>query len=284
METNLMDRLKLAAQTLPKSQGMAADFIVKNQREAAYMTIEQLASRVGTSTATVMRLATGLGYGGFTELIRELQEYLLSHPTLKDRFLQTDTTITEDELWVRVAEKHVQNIYATMELIDDRSLAHAVELIENAGRIYLIGIKACYQAASYLYLGLHRLLQNCELIDSPADDLAASLHAISPGDLLIGFTLPRYKSPVSKALSIARSRGAGTIAVTDGYLSPAAKEADVLLPFCYEALSFQYSPCAALVIADYLITAVSNRRPERTAEALDGVEAINAQLQEPQPR
>lgn len=281
MESTLIDRLKLAAHTLPKSQGLAADFIVKNAREAAFMTIEQLAQRVGTSTATVMRLAVGLGYGGFTDMIRELQEYCLRHPNLKDRFLQNDTSISEDELWVRVVEKHVQNIYETMELVDDKSLARAVELIENAGRIYIMGIKASYQAASYLYLGLHRLLQKCELIDSPVDDLGANLYAIRPGDLLIGLTLPRYTSPVSRALCIAHSRGVHTIAITDGYLSPAAKEADVLLPFCYRTLSFQYSPCAAMVIMDYLITAVANRHPERTTEALDGIETIMSRLQGP---
>jgi len=55
-----------------------ADFMLQNQLDAAFMTATELANRLGVDAATVVRFAQELGYTGFRELSKEIQEVVRS--------------------------------------------------------------------------------------------------------------------------------------------------------------------------------------------------------------
>ena len=59
---------------LGRNQKRIADFLTQNYREAAFMNGSSLSQRLEVDPATVTRFAQRLGYTGYPELLREIQE------------------------------------------------------------------------------------------------------------------------------------------------------------------------------------------------------------------
>jgi DNA-binding MurR/RpiR family transcriptional regulator len=74
----------------------------------------------------------------------------------------------------------------------------------------------------------------------------------------IVFDLRRYELPAKRVVGLARQRGASVIVITDDGLSPAADDADVVLPVAVEGTPFD-SFAALLVLVESLVEAVFQR-------------------------
>ena len=76
MDTTVLQRLEQKMEDLTSAQRKVADYILKNPTDVAFLTIEQLSGFIGVSVASVMRLAYTLGYTGFAQFQKDLQEIL----------------------------------------------------------------------------------------------------------------------------------------------------------------------------------------------------------------
>ena len=75
-----------------KGQRAIAKFIIENYEKAAYMTAASLGSRTGVSESTVVRFALKLGYEGYPEMQRALQELTRTKLTSVQRMEVTNTS------------------------------------------------------------------------------------------------------------------------------------------------------------------------------------------------
>ncbi|UOQ91907.1 hypothetical protein MUO14_15475 [Halobacillus shinanisalinarum] len=73
---NLLVNLKERISELTITQRKVADYILQNPSEVAFLTVDQLARKVGTSTTTIMRLTFTLGYTGYSQFQKGLQAIL----------------------------------------------------------------------------------------------------------------------------------------------------------------------------------------------------------------
>ena len=71
-----MFREKIAEQydRLGRNQKRIADFLTKEYREAAFMNGSALSARLEVDPATVTRFAQRLGYTGYPDMLKEIQE------------------------------------------------------------------------------------------------------------------------------------------------------------------------------------------------------------------
>ena len=74
----LIQRLNHSGKKLSKSHRRIAECIVSHYDKAAFMTASKLGESVGVSESTVVRFASAMGYEGYPQLQRSLQE-LVSH-------------------------------------------------------------------------------------------------------------------------------------------------------------------------------------------------------------
>jgi len=108
-----MFRERIARQypSLSPSFKRIADFILTSHQRAAFMSASRLAKHVEVDVATVTRFAQQLGYEGYIELIREIQETVLQEmresrePVLErlrsaeGTFAQTTASISSAKGW-----------------------------------------------------------------------------------------------------------------------------------------------------------------------------------------
>jgi DNA-binding MurR/RpiR family transcriptional regulator len=244
-------------------------YIIKNPMEVAFLTVDQLAGLVGTSTTTIMRLTFNLNYSGYTEFQKELQELLRNQAAPHTRLEANLKGVRENDLWNRCVESQISNINKTKEMISNDTLEKVLELITSSNRIYCTSAKSGLPVGQYLTFGLNRLLGNCELIVADQSDWVDLLLNLSSNDLIIATSFPRYARRIVDFVSQAKESDVKVIAITDGYSSPLIKYSDIVLPCNSGSLAFHNSPIASMVVVDYLISSIAINYPDKTKVRLD---------------
>ena len=271
---NELAAFEQAARSLPRSQGKVADYIVKHPNEVAFMTIEQLSQKVGVSTTTVMRLASSLGYAGYTEMMIPFKNNILQEVTPVKRFASSNVKSGEGEFAVHFMEAETAMLNSTISCCDYATIEKAVKMIEKAKKVYIIGYRISYMTMGYLYQCMQRIRANCILLEPGGFDLIENIARITRDDLVIGCVLPRYYSLVPDVLKTAKERGAKTIAFTDSYNSPVSPDTDLMLICNCEGASFHASILGTVYVADYILSLLAKRDTSATVETLTNTESV----------
>lgn len=259
---------------LSKGQKLIAEFITTQYDKAAFMTAAKLGERVGVSESTVVRFAIALGFEGYPELQRALQELIKTKLTTVQRIEMTSNFTGEDDVLRKILRSDMDNIRATLEEIDITAYDDIVNLIVESNKIFIIGFRTSKILADFLGYYLNLVLNNVLVISQGISDIYEQLFNIGEGDLVIAISFPRYSRRTVEALGFVKSRGAKTIAITDGPLSPLLNNADLSLYAKSNMASFVDSLVAPLSLINALVIAVSLREKDRLTNIFSKLENI----------
>lgn len=261
-------------EALTPAQRKVADYILKFPMEAAFLTIEQLAGLTSVSVATIIRLAYSLGYDGYTQFQKALQALLRDQISPPNRLEANLKRIGKNKLLINCAELQIKNIRKTVEILSEENIDQAFNLIFESRKIYIIGIRSSLAVADYLNEGFNRLGLDCEMLAPETGRLQAVVARLTPEDLLIAISMPRYAKRTLEVVNLARKKQAKILAITDAYSSPIALMADVFLGCAFESLAFHHSELGAMFVADYLITGVAAKDSAKTKQKLEELEKV----------
>ena len=228
--TTLMGLMEAHAPHFSKGQRRIADFITHHYDEAAFMTAAKLGEEVGVSESTVVRFATELGFAGYPQFQKALQELIRSKLTIVQRLDVTRARMQDDEVLKQVALSDVNNIRRTIEDLDDTVFYNAIDRIVNARQVYVFGAGSCKHLAGFLTHYLQLLVGKTRRVTvaSPSQ-ICEQMIDLAPEDVVIGISFPRYSRISVQAMHYAHSKGAAVIALTDSALSPIAPYSTHLL-------------------------------------------------------
>ena len=82
---DLLQNIKEGMPSFSKGQRLIATYILDHYDKAAYYTASRLGTIVGVSESTVVRFANELGYEGYPELQKSLQELIRTKLTSVQR-------------------------------------------------------------------------------------------------------------------------------------------------------------------------------------------------------
>ena len=272
----LIQRLNHSGKKLSKSHRRIAECIVTHYDKAAFMTASRLGEYVGVSESTVVRFAAALGYEGYPQLQKALQEVIRHRLTASQRFEMT-TDMDHTQVLSKVMKADIQNIRSTLDEIDISSFERAIDMILQARQIYVMGLRSSAPIAEFFVHYLKFIFSNVRVVTSGVSDVFEQLSRIGEGDLLIGISFPRYASRSIEAMDFARKQGASLIAITDGPLSPLHSTADICLMAKSDMSSFVDSFAAPLSLINALIVALGQRRRTEVSEYFNKMEKIWAE-------
>ena len=277
MKSNLLMRIAEHQPNLSKGQRAIAHFITDHYDEAAYMTAFQMGEAVGVSESTVVRFAAELGFDGYPELQKAVQELVRSRLTTLKRIELTRARMSDDEVLDHVLQADIQNVRQTLEDLPREIFNAAVSDVVNARNVYIFGAGSCRALANFVHYYLKLLMHNTHLIHtSSSAEIFEEMVDIGEEDVIIGMSFPRYSSKAVKTLDFARSRNAKVIAITDSQLSPISDYADHLLLAHSDLATVVDSLVAPLAVINALIVAVSLKKMDENRESLTALEYICA--------
>lgn len=258
-----------------KGQRQIARFLLAHYDKAAYMTAAKLGSEVSVSESTVVRFVMELGYAGYPEFQKALQELIRTKLTSFQRMEVTNHLIGKGDVLEKVLMSDVDKIKRTLEGISRESFDGVVNAIVKAKNIYIIGVRSSYTLASFLNYNLRMIFDNVRLIETTSGgELFEQIMNIGAGDVIIAISFPRYSKRVINAVAYARRAGADVVSLTDSYESPIATDVEHVLVAQSDMASFVDSLVAPMSILNALVVAVSRAREAEVSERLRRLEVI----------
>jgi len=274
MNINILQKIQSSSNDLTKAQLQVSEYIQDNLVDASFQTLDQIAASIGTSTTTVMRFAFSLGFSGYSELQKELQSYIRSKLTPESRMTKNMESIDEVSLIPKCAEKQINNIKNTQEMLTEEIIQESIRFIKKAKTIYLLGARTSFTVSYFLYQSLIQQLDNCELLSPVGQDIDRILN-ITAEDLIIAVSLPRYaRSSIEIVKAVRNLRNPSIITITDGFAAPLVPYSDIILPCEYDSLSYHNSMAAPLYIADLLVTGLAKAAKSETTKRLTDAEEL----------
>ncbi len=263
--TNIHNKLG----TLSKGKQRIARYLLESCEQAAFQTAGLIGKTVQVSESTVVRFAVDLGYDGYPEMQKALQEVVRNRLSNAQ---QTEMKYTpKEDLLSSVLRSDIQQLRRTMEKLDRRAFDGAVEGLLQARRIYILGVCADAPLAAFLHYNFDCIFEDVRCIVSGADsEILRQLVRISPRDVLLSVSFSPASAAVSKAMEFARQAGAQIIALTDGD----GECADNVLCVKRNQTSFADSMAAPMSVLNALIAAVYARRKQETAETLERLKVV----------
>lgn len=258
-----------------KGQRRIAAYIMEHYDKAAFMTAAKLGGTVGISESTVVRFATELGFVGYPQLQKAMQEMIRSKLTSVQRIELTSNRIGDNSVLESVLGMDIDKIRTTLEETSKESFQTAVDTILKARKIFIIGVRSCAALATFLHYYFKLIFEEVVLLDTPSEmELYEQMLWITGEDVVIDISFPRYSKRAVKALQIAMDRGATVVAITDSVHSPLAVEGAILLMARSEMASFVDSLVAPLSLLNALIVAVAFQKRQEISDTFEKLEHI----------
>ncbi|MFC8507626.1 MurR/RpiR family transcriptional regulator [Streptomyces sp. NPDC057411] len=258
---------------LSPGQRRIAQYLIDHLTEAAFLSITELAERVGVSQPSVTRFAVSLGFSGYPALREVLQPIALSAvagtPDSREQ-------IRQNELQAAV-DAEIENLENVRRLLADtnqvleigRELAHSVPLT-------VLGLRISVSLAEYFAYAARRIHPDVRVVTrggSVAYDALLQARAAG-GGWVLAFAMPRHANETLAALRAARSTGLRVVLITDPTVGPLVEEADVVLTAGAGSRLVFDSYAAPGMLSAALLQAMADADPERTQARLEQYEQV----------
>ena len=274
-EENLLSRMNTQYHKFSKGQKKLVSYITDNYDKAAFFTAAKLGETVGVSESTVVRFAIHLGYKGYPEFQKALEELVRNKLNSIQRMEVTYGRVPQSEILDTVLRADIEKIKLTMENIDHNAFELAVETILEAKSIYIVGIRSCAPLASFLGFYFNLLFDNVHLMHTnSSSELFEQMIHISKDDVIIGISFPRYSMRTLKALEFANNRNAKVITLTDSIHSPMNLYSSCNLIARSDMASIVDSLVAPLSVINALVVALCTRKQKEVTATLEDLEKI----------
>lgn len=275
MENNndLLARIQKDYAKMSKGQKQIAQYILDNYDKAAFITASKMGKTVGVSESTVVRFAYAMGYDGYPELQKSLQELIRNKLTSVQR-IALSADMQEQDVLKSVLKADMANIRMTIEMINTQAFAKVVDALNHARRVYVVGMRSSTPLAQFMAYYLNLLLDDVRQVSAGPSSAIEQLVGISAQDVLIAISFPRYSKSTVNAIHFARERGAFSAAITDSLFSPLTEYANECLVARSDMASFVDSLVAPLSLINAIIVAAGRVNAPETTERFQALEQI----------
>lgn len=275
MTEDILVQLKNCSATFSKGQRAIAKYITQSYDKAAFMTASKLGKTVGVSESTVVRFAVELGYDGYPSMQKAMQDMVLNRLTAVQRMGVASDRLADQDVVSMVLQSDAEKLRRTAETVSREDFKAAVEAIQKARRIYIIGVRSVSALANFMSYYLNFMFDNVHTVTtSGANEMFEKLVGVGPEDVVIAFSFPRYSTSTLKGVQYCRSTGATVIAVTDSRLSPLGQCSDYVLEAKSDMLSLVDSLVAPLSLVNALIVALASAKEKILSKTFDTLEKV----------
>jgi DNA-binding MurR/RpiR family transcriptional regulator len=274
IHTALVEKLRQNIDNFTPRQRALAEFILQNPESLAFLTITDLAKRVGVSEATITRFCSTLGYDGFIHLCREVQEAIQSELSTVGRFQLVQTTdrhsieTQSPSTFERVFSTEIDNLISLSRNIRTDDFYHCVDLMGEADRICIVGSMASSCLASYFGYMLKKIFPEVDVLHSQGGMAAAVCNRLTPKSVVFLISFPRYPKVTVELGQLTAQKATNIIAITNSPISPIVPLANIAFFIPLGIVSFIDAYAAPIAFLNALITEFSERSPDATQQSL----------------
>jgi len=276
MTTTITLRKRIQAQyeALSQVDRKLADVVLVHEKDLLAYSATELAALAGVSKASTARFFKRLGFADF-QAFRQHQRDGAPQSSPLYRMAQQGTSASP--LQQHIAQD-AQQLQALADSVTDQGVQQAAKLLVGARRVWVVGYRNAYMAASYARALLSQVRAEVHLLNGGAGEDAELLAEIQPHDVLLAMDFRRRTRRLSQVVGIACDAGAALVLLSDARVSALAARAQALFicPPQDEAIFDSY--VSAISLINYLATATLAQLPKKARARMAAIEQVHAQL------
>lgn len=231
----LQDQIRTRYVDLSKRLQQVASYVLENSNSLAFDTIAVIATQANVPPSTLIRFAKAFEFSGFNEIKLLFRQGLIAETTsYTDRvrlFKAVDNNQTIQEKPLAILQEFARvNSEAMNQLAlqtPEDKLDLAVDILNKADNIYIIGLRRSFSTAAYLTYALRHAERRAFLIDGLGGMFNEQLSMVSKNDVVLSISFSPYAKETITLSEAASKVGAQQIIITDSQISPLAALSDV---------------------------------------------------------
>jgi DNA-binding MurR/RpiR family transcriptional regulator len=264
---------------LSKRLQQIARYVLDEPNAVALETLAVIGERAGVQPSAIVRFAKAIGFESASQMQKVIRDGLIAGSSVlgyseRVRQFSEGATTRESgkpgEVLSEFVEGNVLALNNLRELVKDADLRGAVELIDEAETVYVVGFRRSLPVSSYLAYSLQQLNKKTIFVDGVGGLTRQQMQSINAHDLLIDVSFHPYADETIQAVQLAMSHEAKVLSISDSLVSPTAKPATLALQVKeaeirkFRSLAATMCLVQALVIS-YAFVAAQNVEPARKA-------------------
>lgn len=253
------DTIRREAANLTASERKVANAILADYPFGGLQTIQELAERCGVSAPSITRFVAKIGFGGYQDfqrqLIGELREGSRSPLDLK----ATEKLGKDDEFLADYARRAAMRVEEMAAAVSPDQFDAVARLVADPARnIFVIGGRVSDSIAAFLSIHLQQIRQKVFHLPPNPEHWPDQLLRMRKQDVFIVFDFRRYQGNLVRLVEIVSTkRQCSIVLVTDKWMSPAARHADIVVGLPIESETAWDTVVGAVAFLEALIVKVS---------------------------
>lgn len=245
--------------------------VQEHPRDYVLLPIRDLAAKLGTDPATVLRIVRGLGFASYKTFKVYLHELSIASATsLEGMRSNADDDSSILSHGHKAIEQDLRNLHALRNTLDMNRVAQLAERIHRARRILILGGDLAISLVDFLEYRLTLLGFPSVAATTPGHTANAARNC-GKKDLLIAISFRRGLRQTVEGLQRARANGTYCVGITDTFISPIARFAHECFLTPVEAhLSNSYA--VPMSFLNVLLTVCAYQHRARTVRVLKKVD------------
>lgn len=272
---NLLGKITRLMPSFSKGQKKLALYILENYDTAAFLTAAKLGREAGVSESTAVRFAVMLGYEGYPEFQEAMGAVVRRRLDSIEKIEIASGDMEQSKVLRYVLSADAEKIKLTMENMDPAAFELAVDMLDKARQIYVIGVRSCAPLAEFLGFYLRLIHDNVRMVTTnSASEMFEQMLRVGEEDVVVGISFPRYSMRTLKCMEYANNKKAGVIAVTDSRNSPMGMYSSCNLLARSDMASIVDSLVAPMSVMNALIVALCLKNKEEVTTHLERLEQV----------
>jgi DNA-binding MurR/RpiR family transcriptional regulator len=263
----LLARIAAEYDALPPKLASVARYLEQHRDTVMVDRVNEIAARCGVQPSAVVRFAQRFGFSGFSELQAVFRARWSAQAAPQASYQQRIRRLVAEKRGAltpgAVAREFIGASAAGLAELardfDDAAFAAAVDVLERAGHIYVVGVRRSYPVAAYITYALQHVDKRVQLVDGTGGMVMEQVRSIGPGDAIIAISFTPYGKETQACVRHARRKGAKVLVLTDSRMAPLARHAHALL-LVHEGSAFAFrSLTNTLCLGQALFVALAYR-------------------------
>ncbi len=259
----LIQRITDSYDALPRQLKRVATYVEQHRSKVMVDRTSDIANACGVHPSAVVRFAQRFGFSGFSGLQTVFRRAYTGQSASPQSYQHRIRKLIDEKTGrlsggsvVREFIAASRNGLAELEAnLDDAQFEAAVRMLQQAENIYVVGVRRSFPVASYIVYAMQHTAKRVHLVSGIGGMYREQIRSVSKGDVLIAISFAPYGKETLYCVRAAQRRGAKTLVLTDGQLSPLTRHASARLfvkegsAFAFRSLTSTICLCQALFIA-----------------------------------
>lgn len=242
----------------------AARYLLDHPKDVAFSTVAKISKSAGVTPSTLIRFANTFEFSGFSEMQRLFRTRLVDElPNYTERIRAvrsaTGETLGSTQLLWEFADANRVALEQLPGHIEPDNLEQALDILEEARAIHVMGARRSFVVASYMTYALHHIDKRAFLISGLGGMYGEQVRSIGENDALMVISFTPYAEETRNLAATARERNIPLVVITDSNVSPLSKMADVYFVVQEAEVKSFRGLAASLCLAQTLAIALGAR-------------------------